>query len=304
MDDRKKLRLVHYNVKRLEQLDKVVATLEALKPDAVTLNEVDIGSPENGLSTLAQKLKLESIHFYGHARNGSYGNAILCRQGVTVLEKQLNGGTRVTLPSGIIHHIVRGLLVVQCTESNIFLAVTHLDHISESERLIQIDDLLHTSRNFDRLLISADLNSLTRQDYAQGIHSWTLLEQRNRDKGWTPPIDSTAPGGALHLLHQKGYIDLALLASQSTNTPPTMTASSHCPFSGDLCQRIDYIHASPKLANEILAVSSFVDTQADGSDHAPLVVDLTLLTTQSSSSSSHQSADDNRRQQKRTASSS
>jgi len=57
------MRLVHYNVKRLCALDAVCRTLVALRPDVVTLNEVDVAKNPRVLYDLANTLGLDSVHF-------------------------------------------------------------------------------------------------------------------------------------------------------------------------------------------------------------------------------------------------
>ena len=284
----KTLRVVQFNVNRLSDFEAVASTLEALRPTIITLNEVDVARVPGCVDELAKRLGL-SGHFYGHARNGTYGNAVLSPSGTVVLEHQLTGGAVVSLDDKREHRIVRGLLLVQCDD--IAVGVTHLDHIAEVERAIQAQSIVDAIDGLDTkdLLLLGDLNALRRSDYPEA--AWSRLEQRNRNKGWAPPADSAGSGGALDVLHQSGFRDLAL-----DQYPAVMTSVSHClhddctlhedscftktpvktPPNPPACQRIDYAFSSPSLAKRITDCRVSVDAHSNGSDHYPLVVDLTL----------------------------
>lgn len=256
----RRLRLVHYNVKRFSQYEAVAATIEELKPDVVTLNEVDMAKlPAGGLGPLASRLGLSRAHFFGHVR-GTYGNAILCDGGTVAAKVHLAGGSFVE-HQGKQHHVVRGLLVVSGLPCGA-VACTHLDHVAEAERATQAESVVAALDPLavDSVVLAGDLNALRRADY--GADEWAALEARNARNGWTPPADSSAAGGALELIRRAGFVDVA--AEQ-----PEMTSSSHCDRAA--CQRIDYVHVRGR---GVRTAKTFVVGNATGSDHLPLVVDL------------------------------
>jgi len=141
---RVKLRIVAYNVERFKRFDTVSATLAKLTPELVALNEVaDAASVER----MAGLLGLPHWHFFGHARNGSYGNAVLSRRAFNVTaEKHLAGGTVLQE-----QRIVRGLLVADFPGLFRF-AVTHLDHVSDLERRAQLESALEALDEADDVL--------------------------------------------------------------------------------------------------------------------------------------------------------
>ncbi|KAJ8600243.1 hypothetical protein CTAYLR_001988 [Chrysophaeum taylorii] len=259
-------RLVHYNVKRFAQYEEIAATLEALKPDVVTLNEVDVRSVS--LERLARRLGLGKAHFFGHVR-GTYGNAVLCDGGEVAETVELAGGSVVD-HGGKTHRIARGLLVVRgCAVFPGAIACTHLDHMSETERAIQARDVATALRTYDDVVLAADLNALDRRDYT--MEQWKRLEARNAGRGWSPPVDSAAPGAALDVLSKARFRDLG--RPTRDGVLPNFTSASHCPLVDDACQRIDYVHhRSTKFHLDVIAAT--VDADARGSDHLPLIVDF------------------------------
>mmetsp|Transcript_36262 Transcript_36262/g.116157 ORF Transcript_36262/g.116157 Transcript_36262/m.116157 type:complete len:314 (+) Transcript_36262:263-1204(+) len=280
---KKSVRVVQYNVNRFKDFEAVAAALEKLRPNIVALNEVDVTEVPGCLERLAAKLNLTGGHFFfGHARSGTYGNALLCDRPCEVAQTQhLRGGAVVTFGNtDERHHVVRGLLVVK-VKGLFSVAVTHLDHVDEDERATQATSLLEAleqgeSSSRDVLLIG-DLNALRKADYAPD--HWDRLRARNDRKGWRPPADSAEEKGALGVLANAGYVDLALLRGD----PPHMTSLAHCDLRHDetacgtiACQRIDYAFASPNLAKKVAHCQVSADSSALGSDHFPLLVDLTI----------------------------
>ena len=142
------LRAVHWNVRRFcradgktSSVDDALMTLRALGPlDVLSLNEVDALQAPEALSVLASALGLHAA-FYGHARDGQYGNALLTSSPLERRrEVRLDGGSVVNF-NGTDHRIVRGLLtgeiVLRGGGGTLRVASTHLDHISEAERSTQ-----------------------------------------------------------------------------------------------------------------------------------------------------------------------
>ena len=134
-------RVTTWNVRRLQDVDAALTVLRPLRPALLALNEVDVKSQPEALPRLATELDLPHIEFYGHALNGRYGNALLSRSPLARRHaEQLDGGTEVTLPDGSSKRIVRGLLVADL--ATVRVAVTHLDHMSEAERVRQTSHIL------------------------------------------------------------------------------------------------------------------------------------------------------------------
>lgn len=270
----RRLRLVQYNVKRFEEYETVAATLERLRPDVVTLNEVFV--EKVNITALSSRLGLSDAHFFGHV-GGVFGNAILCNGGVVTDEVLLEGGTYVEAAR---RKIRRGLVVVENPNGfDAIIASAHLDHITEAERATQAKSLIaaldrrsalssKSSGKDEKLVVLAgDMNSLRRDDYRE--EDWARLESRNLQRGWTPPDDSSREGGALYEISRGGFVDLA--RDFDPTKTPEYTCMSHCD-DGKNCQRIDYAFGRPPPK----VVDVFVDKRANGSDHSPLVLDMEL----------------------------
>ena len=131
-------RVVTYNVQRWKRLDAIVETLAQTSPDVLCLHEVCATTAPDALDRVADACGMANAHFFGHVREGRYGNAILTRRPSTLeAEWRLAGGSTIggVAMSGT-HRIVRGALVV-ALDSGVHVACTHLDHISEDERRTQ-----------------------------------------------------------------------------------------------------------------------------------------------------------------------
>ena len=96
----RRLRVVTYNVQRWHDFDAILATLERLKPEVLALNEVHAGGEHaDALETVRSRLAMASAHFFGHALDGAYGNAVLTRAASTaVARRHLAGGSVVRGP--------------------------------------------------------------------------------------------------------------------------------------------------------------------------------------------------------------
>lgn len=255
---------------------KLQKDLKDLKADIVCLNEVkrikmrDLEGNERDdtLESLAEDLDME--HFFAHANPGyeNFGNAILVNKKLQVIHcdsTHLEGGSSVPTPKGD-KHIGRGCLAVCVTalEKSFAVLATHLDHISEAERLRQAESILshrqRLSKGLPHLLVG-DLNAMKRSDYSE--EEWAALEQRNLKNRWSPPEDSTA----LLALEAAGYQDMHEKLSGDPSNRWTLPA--------DPPARIDYIFASHDFSRVGRVNEAFV-AQAIGSDHLPTVLDILL----------------------------
>ena len=282
-----------------DEVTKVYAQLRRdlsdLKADILCLNEVKrmkLKDPEGNeredtLEALAEDLE-EMEYFFAHANPGyeSFGNAILVSKRLQVIHcdsTHLEGGSSVSTPMGL-KHIGRGCLAVcvaarlreeptsgspalrgskapqEQPERRFAVLATHLDHISESERLRQAESILshrlRLSKGLPHLLVG-DLNAMKRSDYSN--KEWKALETRNSKNSWSPPEDSKT----LKALETAGYRDL----EPQKGAKWTLRASPPA--------RIDYIYASEDFQDIGTFNASFV-ASAVGSDHLPMVLDVLL----------------------------
>ena len=130
-------------------------------------------------------------------------------------------------------------------------AVTHLDHIAEREREVQLAHVVEVLP--PRCVLLGDLNALVREDYDDA--AWAALEARHAAKGWSAPTH-----GCLAAL--KGWADLGCASAQP---------SAHV---GEPLYRIDYAFGGP--AAPIASCESRVAHEVAMSDHYPVVFDVAL----------------------------
>lgn len=273
---------------------RVLNDLMRLEPDMVCLEEVrrlslkdtDGRDRSDSLDALAADLGDLDLHF-AHAAPGveTLGNAVLVGDNLRVMDARscfLDGGSIIRTPAGTEKRDVRGCLAVEVmpliidTAGSFSVLSTHLDHISDAERVQQAQSLLRQSallsKGFPHLLVG-DLNAMKATDYSPA--QWEALRQRNVDRNWVPP----AASGALECLEKAGYMDLLPLGFDTTADEPSACASaSPWTLVGPPPTRVDYAYFSPdwKDASCLVSATAWVDHRASGSDHRPLVVDLVL----------------------------
>ena len=206
-----RLRLVTYNVRRFTAEDgsstvaEVAASLRALGPSFVCLNEVDLDKRPGALEAVARELGGFRIEFFGHVKGKAgfekYGNALLSRYPPVGAERtHLDGGFQ-SEHNGKPFRIHRGLLAVEFavplsaadgtggSTLPLTVAATHLDHISETERRTQLAHVVRAlgepKQSGGAIVLMGDLNAMTRSDYNSA--EWAAHEKRNADAGWEPP---------------------------------------------------------------------------------------------------------------------
>ena len=297
-----RLRVVHLNVHRFSSVGRegvattsaVAAALEGLKPDVVTLNEVDVAHRKGCLEAVSDLVSLPYIEFFGHVR-GSYGNAILSRYPlVRRTATKLDGGSEFQFPAGTkkfngeiakeneTHRIVRGFLladvVLPSFPSALGIGVTHLDHMDVAQRRKQlahiVRELQTDEMSGNNILLMGDLNALTRADYSE--EAWFKLEERARHRGWQLP-----QYGDLEILKEANFedaytiLDYGQQGGRNSDRLSELTAPASNPM-----YRIDYAwlrhgsagQAAPNTAIRLIDVKVRNDLVV--SDHLPLVLDL------------------------------
>jgi len=289
------MRLITYNTRRLRAPDgrcsatAVGDALASLQPTLVALNEVDLKLCPTALTSIAERLGGFYVAFFGHVQ-GHYGNALLSKYPIAAVRRtHLRGGTEVNLlpgtkkwdgeiaQEGDVHRIGRGLLECDIQlpatadggEKRLTVAVSHLDHIAEEQRQIQLAHILDTLQpNAGQALLVGDFNALTRSDYQD--HEWAALENRNFCKKWAPP-----QSGCLDSLLAAGFVDAFAESrgrgplSARANAADDPIFSAHV---GHPVDRIDYCFVAAKAG--IAVRRATVLTQVVFSDHFPVSFDL------------------------------
>jgi len=295
------LRVVQYNVRRFtnDSQESTVATIgqsiQGISPAIVSLNEVDLKKCPECVLELGKSLGLPYSHFFGHVR-GTYGNALLSRFPISaVRDVHLEGGSVLEWPhgSGNQYTIRRGMLMatveMPCQWSQedgcaqachktvpITVLVTHLDHMDETQRLVQMRHVLAEMQGLadEPHLLLGDLNALCTDDY--DAEEWAEILAMAHGNGWRAPRDADS----VRLLHAHGYTDAFRAASNGISAagngclpsgPWKFTAHVDRPM-----YRIDYAFLSPRFeeALQIRLTRAYVDPGARGSDHLPLVIEF------------------------------
>lgn len=301
------LRILTYNIRRFKGKNgessaaAIGEALANLRPSLVALNEVDLQSEPEALEVLSSRLGGFHVAFFGHVA-GRYGNALLSKHPIlAVRETHLRGGTEVAFPAGMRkrngeiaqegerHRIVRGLLecdIVLPTAGAgegqvITVAVTHLDHIDEGQRAVQMDHILEAlGPNRHRSLLVGDLNALSRSDYT--AEEWGALEARAASQQWAPPT----PAHCLDSLSAAGFTDafVACRGRGPLNRRPQNGGGAPAPAPDDdpspiftahvghPLYRIDYCFFSTEMGLAPLAAN--VRSEILLSDHFPVVFDF------------------------------
>lgn len=284
------LRFVTYNVRRFtgpdgsSNVSEIAAALAALDPTLVALNEVDIKMRPGALEEIAETLGGFSVSFFGHVA-GRYGNALLSKLPVVATRtNHLRGGTEWKIAAGtpmhtgevakedIVKRIVRGMLecdlALDGQGNTLTVAVTHLDHIDEAQREIQLAHVLELlETRLGRTVLLGDLNALTRSDYTED--EWAALERRHSERGWAGPSH-----GCLQSLDAAGLVDVfaasrggvPLSSHGGREAGPVFSAHVGHPI-----YRLDYCFTA---ATMLSPVQASVETSMQNSDHFPVCFDM------------------------------
>lgn len=190
---------------------------------------------------------------FGASHGNSYGNAIASRHPIS---QSSNKKSRTNADGGD-----RAMLQCQFGGNHSFVqnrkfAVTHLDHLNEDDRLIQIQEFSPYSHNINVLV--GDMNALTRGDYSDKYFNEIVVGKREKS-GWEKPRFELT-----HLLTNIwGFQDALRHANPNVNDEQIAT----CPYG----TRIDYILLHPLSDDDWLLKECFiVDTRQVTDHHAVL----------------------------------
>lgn len=289
-----RIKICTFNVRRFVSNDSlsisqdIVEKFKSLNeiPDILCLNEVIMSKEEQSIDYIAKELghltpskKPFIINFFGHVRN-VFGNAILLNsENFSLIGRSnfhLNGGSVITVNKTKnqkkTHKILRGMTCVEVEHNLGFkfkIACTHLDHIQEKERRIQlrhIEELLDFTKP---LLLIGDLNALKRSDYSD--YQLKIIEDRNLAHGWNPP-----EFGCLDIVENHGMKDSFELFHKGFlhSLPNSIKCTAHV---GEEHQkyRVDYVYASAAFLNNFEVSNARLMKEVVSSDHYPLLIDFT-----------------------------
>jgi len=160
------LRVFVYNIQHGRGLDeevnieRIADVIREKDPHLVALNEVDVGVERSGnidiMELLAEYLDMEPV--FGKNiphQGGEYGNGIL-----TNLPLISSENLHLDMPEG---GEQRGLLQVEVEFNGVSIAfmTTHLDHQSDINRQVGVEQIIETKQNYPGMpiLVTGDLNA-------------------------------------------------------------------------------------------------------------------------------------------------
>jgi len=263
------LRLFSYNIHHGEgedgvvDLDRTGDVIAAADPDLVALQEVDKNTTRSGYvdqaKVLAQRLGMEyrfmkNLDYQG----GEYGNALLSRypiQATYLHPLPANGGE----PRGALEEVVEVLDLYGRTNSLSFISL-HLDHLSDTSRVSQVQTLLaDLSSRSHPVVLAGDFNARPTEG------SIALLESNGYDPldpSGTFTYPSGAPNRKIDYIMAKG-----LSVSESTFQVIAETmASDHRPLLAEtfLGAPADWLDG---YGLEAGLMENFADSDGDGMDN-------------------------------------
>ena len=193
------LRVFTYNIHHGRGLDgnvdlrRIAEVISAKNPHLVTLQEVDIGVERSErfdiMKVLSGYLGMDSV-FYKNIPHqaGKYGNGIL---------------TKLPLMSSKNMHLIqpengeqRGLLKTEIDFKGvtITLMTTHLDHLSEANRMAGVEQIIETKRAYrgSPIIVTGDFNALPDSPIHNRMKEYfvDVWEEKGDGPGYTiPPIN-------------------------------------------------------------------------------------------------------------------
>ncbi|CAF3022436.1 unnamed protein product [Rotaria sp. Silwood2] len=131
-------------------------------------------------------------------------------------------------------------------------AVTHLDHINEDDRIVQMTSFAPHHKNVSILM--GDMNAVTREDYSDDYYQHIVFDKRKEARWELPRFDLTRL-----ITTSFGFQDAFRQANPELKDEQVAT----CPYG----TRIDYIFWRPLINDDwVLKDCSLVDTK-QATDH-------------------------------------
>ncbi len=232
------LRVLNYNIRHGRGMDdeidleRIAGVINAVNPDLVALQEVDVGVRRSGEVDQVEELaRLTNMHgVFGKHRDfggGDYGQALLARwpfESVEVID--LHGTTGESADYRV---AVAGHLPATERSPEILLVTMHLHHQAEEHRLLQVAELKRVlgAAEQETVILAGDLNARPGSETANKILAeWV---DTTGDDAMTFPAD--APDRKIdYILFPKGH-PWRVLHSEVVDEP---MASDHRPVLVDL----------------------------------------------------------------------
>lgn len=174
---------------RKEGIQAIADVIIAANPDLVSLQEVERNTDVNPTDVPKTLSELTGMPYYYFAKaidlaKGDYGNAILSKYPLT-------DTVTYTLPLVVTNGAyIRslGMAKIQKNGKFLYFATTHLDHISNENRVAQVNAIYNYTSNLSApVILGGDFNSHPDQVTIQTITQWYTLGCLNAVCGYTAP---------------------------------------------------------------------------------------------------------------------
>lgn len=256
------MKLMTYNILNGGEagLDLVINTINAQKPDFLTINEANTFT-KNHSGILKNFAKDINLPYYDIALSGEYDYhvAIFSKYPFKEVHK-LQPLARACLITTIDTEV--GLLSV---------GSLHLTPYTEDLRHPEIDLILNFQKKFKKRILMGDMNSLARHDR----YNPDIIKGFNDQQIKKFTTDGKLRFDAIDKILSCGYYDIGLQQKKnSIYTAPTSTVSPH-EYKAHSNMRLDYIFVSELLLPNIKGYEVIKNEITEkASDHYPVIAEL------------------------------
>jgi endonuclease/exonuclease/phosphatase family metal-dependent hydrolase len=238
-----------------EQLRNVVAVVNSVNPDFLTLNEANGFNKNNRLAEFAKETGFGHYHLEICGDGDDYHVVVLSKlpfKTVCALHSFARAGVLATVETDL---------------GEVALVGTHLTPYSEDERVAEARLIVEALRSHPRSVIMGDLNSLSpSDDYAGALPGFNDIQI----KKFT--ADGKLRFDVMTLFAENDLTDTAvLLGKQSEITAPTSIIKDKAHSN----MRLDYILVSPALKDRLVSYDVIKNELTEvASDHFPVVIEI------------------------------
>eukprot|EP01119_Soliformovum_irregulare_P009327 TRINITY_DN2255_c0_g1_i5.p1 TRINITY_DN2255_c0_g1~~TRINITY_DN2255_c0_g1_i5.p1 ORF type:complete len:207 (-),score=22.05 TRINITY_DN2255_c0_g1_i5:236-856(-) len=202
---------------------------------------------------VADELEMEVVFGASH---GTFGNGIISRYPIGKSQNHI-----LVHKSDKEHprSLLRAEILFPETSMTIF--ATHLEHISEKIRLLQIEEVCNIMRLEGPHALFGDLNTLCRRDYNE--MEWQSVIDLRQERRWIEDGTAEPQIEVIPFLEKQGYRDIF----DQVGTGKPWTAWTRRPI-----MRIDYGFTSSHFPHDLCR--SWVCSDIKCSDHFPVRFDI------------------------------
>ena len=244
----------------VETLDKIIDTVNAARPDYLTINEANKFDANDNhiMRQFAEKTGFSHYHLELCGDGNEYHVAALSKSpfvSITAIKPMSRAAILAVVDTKIGH--------------TAFLS-THLSPFSELARLAEVAKVTNALKPYPNSVIMGDLNSLSSKDE----YPEDFIEDFNSGQIRKFTTDGAVRFDVMRTLYKAGYIDIAsLFELERENTVPTSVNQD----AEHSTMRLDYILISQALKEKATSYQVIKDALTEvASDHYPVVVDIAI----------------------------